>query len=103
MGFDDGPDSLALGLFQALRGEAEACGDLPLAANPLLELVVGFHSSRLSMSPVAVQQTGRLMACIWSNAPRTPSTHHLPTAAVGGSGCDSSSSRLRRRLLPGVT
>ena len=72
MGFDDGPDSLALGVVQALRGEAEACGNLLLAANPLLELVVGFHSSRLTMSPVAVQQTGRLMACIWSNATRTP-------------------------------
>jgi hypothetical protein len=61
MGFDDGPDSLALGVVQVLRGEAQACGKLLLAANPLSELVVGFHCSGLTMSPVAVQQTGRLM------------------------------------------
>src|SRR5262249_59120012 len=73
MGFDDGPDPLALGLLQAFGGEAEPGGDLPFAANPPTGLVVGFHSSRLTMSPVAVQQTGRLMACIWSNATRTPS------------------------------
>src|SRR5262245_38820018 len=78
MGFDDDPDSLALGVVQASRGEAEACGNLLLAANPLLGLVVGFHSSRLTMSLVAVQQTGRLMACIWSNATRTPCTRTSP-------------------------
>src|SRR5690349_16765707 len=50
------------------RGEAEACGNLLLAANPLLELVVGFHPSRLTVSPVAVQQTGRLMATFCSDA-----------------------------------
>ena len=66
MGFDDGPDPLALGFFQAFRGEAEPGGDLLFAANPLSELVVGFHPSRLTISPVAVQQTGRLMACSWS-------------------------------------
>src|SRR5262249_3687541 len=60
MGFDDGSDPLALGVFQALGGEAEPGGDLLFAANPLVELVVGFHSSRLTVSPVAVQQTGRL-------------------------------------------
>jgi hypothetical protein len=72
MGFDDGPDSLALGIVQALRGEAEACGKLSLAANPLLEPVVGFHCSRLTMCPVAVQQTGRLMAALCSDATRSP-------------------------------
>src|SRR4051794_13787885 len=51
MGFDDSPDSLALGVVQALRGEAEACGHLLLAANPLLELLVGFHSSGLNHEP----------------------------------------------------
>ena len=74
MGFDDGPDPLTLGLFQAFGGEAEPGGDLLFAANPLFELVVGFHSSRLTISPVAVQQTGRLMACFWSDATRTPIT-----------------------------
>src|SRR5262245_61162966 len=73
MGFDDGPDPLAPGLLQAFGGEAEPGGDLPFAANPPTGLVVGFHSSRRTMSPVAVQQTGRLMACIWSKATRTPS------------------------------
>src|SRR5262249_34410204 len=72
MGFDEGPDSLALGVVQVLRGEAEACGNLLLAANPLLELVVGFHSSTPTMSPVAVQQTGRLMAASCSDATRLP-------------------------------
>ena len=72
MGFDDGPDSLVLGVVQALRGEAEACGNLLLAANPLLEPVVGFHRSKLTMSPVAVQQTGRLMAAFCADATRPP-------------------------------
>ena len=66
MGFDDGPDPLALGVFQALRGETEPGGDLLIAANPIFEFVVGFHSSRLTISPLAVQQTGRLRACSWS-------------------------------------
>jgi hypothetical protein len=72
MGFDDGPDSLALGVVQVLRGEAQACGMLLLAANPFSELVVGFHCSGLTMSPVAVQQTGRLMAAFCSEATRSP-------------------------------
>ena len=62
MGFDDGPDPLALGVFQAFRGEAEPGGDLLFAANPLLELVVGFHSSRLTISPVAARVAGDI-AC----------------------------------------
>src|SRR5689334_16972188 len=88
MGFDDGPDALALGLVQALRGEAEACGNLLLAANPLLELVVGFHSSRLTMRPVAVQETGRLMAAFCSDATRPPSRSPgtpAPPRTIGGS------------------
>src|SRR4051812_6221971 len=80
MGFDDGPDPLALGLFQAFGGEAEPGGDLLFAANPLVELVVGFHASRLTSSPVAVQQTGRLRACSWSNATRTPYPGGTPGA-----------------------
>ena len=63
MGFDDGPDPLPLGGFQAFRCEAEPGGELPFAANPLFELVVGSHFPRLTISLVAVQQTGRLMAC----------------------------------------
>ena len=77
MGFDDGPGPLALGLLQAFGGEAEPGGDLLFAANSLTERVVGFHSTRLTISPVAVQQTGQLMACSWSNATRTPNSVDL--------------------------
>jgi hypothetical protein len=74
MGFDDSPDPLALGRFQAFGGEAEPGGDLLFAANPPVQLVVGFHPPRLTISPVAVQKTGRLMACFRSDATRTPSS-----------------------------
>jgi len=46
MGFDDGPDPLLLGFFEPFRGEAEPGGKPLFAPNPLMELVVGFHSSR---------------------------------------------------------
>ena len=74
MGFDDGPDPLALDLLQAFGGLSKPGSDPPFAANPLFELVVGFHSAWLAMSPVAVQSTGRLMATLSSDATRTPET-----------------------------
>src|SRR5262245_28411344 len=72
MGFDDGPDPLALGLFEAFRGEAGPGGDLLLAADLLFELVAGFHSSKLRIGLEAVQQTGRLMPVSCSDATWTP-------------------------------
>jgi hypothetical protein len=60
MGFDDGPDSLPLGFFEPFGGEAKPGGKPLLAPNPLLELIVGLHPSRLTIDPVAVQQTGQL-------------------------------------------
>src|SRR3954469_5906984 len=72
MGFDDGPDPLPLGFFEPFRGEAQPGGQPLFAPNPLAELVVGFHPSRLSTVPAAVQQTGRLMPGFWSDAPRAP-------------------------------
>lgn len=72
MGFDDGPDPLPLGFFEPFRGEAEPGGQPLFALNPLAELVVGFHPSRLSTVPAAVQQTGRLMPGFWSDAPHAP-------------------------------
>ena len=41
MGFDDGPDPLPLGPFQAFRGQAEPGGEPLLAPEPLFQLVVG--------------------------------------------------------------
>src|SRR3954462_3293551 len=96
MGVDDGPDPLALGLLQTLRCEAEPGGDLPLAANPLSELVVGFHSPRLTISSLAVQQTGRLMACSWSDATRTPMMATAPRCRRARWTCQPSQ-RVRRR------
>src|SRR3954468_13572454 len=72
MGFDDGPDPLPLDFFEPLRGEAEPGGQPLFALNPLAELVVGFHPSRLSTVPAAVQQTGRLLPGFWSDAPHAP-------------------------------
>src|SRR3954471_8041777 len=72
MGFDDGPDPLPLGFFEPFRREAEPGGQPLFALNPLAELVVGFHPSRLSTVPTAVQQTGRLMPGFWSDAPHAP-------------------------------
>src|SRR5204863_5291094 len=72
MGFDDGPDPLSLGFFEPFRGEAQPGGQPLFALNPLAELVVGFHPSRLSTVPAAVQQTGRLMPGFWSGAPHAP-------------------------------
>jgi hypothetical protein len=64
----DGPDPLLLGFVEPFRGEAQP-GDQPLfALNPFLELGVGFHPSGLSIGPVAVQQTGRIMAGFCSDA-----------------------------------
>src|SRR3954454_14081762 len=74
MGFDDGPDPLPLGVFEPFRGEAQPGGQPLFALNPLAELVVGFHPSRLSTVPAAVQQTGRLMPGFWSDAPHAPRT-----------------------------
>src|SRR3954463_4692448 len=74
MGFDDGPDPLLLGFIEPFRGEAQAGGQPLFALNPLAELVVGFHPSRLSTVPAAVQQTGRLMPGFWSDAPHAPSS-----------------------------
>jgi hypothetical protein len=73
MGLDNSPDPLALGLLQAFRGQAEPRAIPPYAANPLFELVVGFHSPKLINNSLAVQQTGRLVACFWSDATRPPS------------------------------
>jgi hypothetical protein len=96
MGVDDSPDPLALGLFQAFGGEAEPGGDLLFAANPLVQLVVGFHPSRLTISPVAVQQTGRLMACFRSNATRTPiQKNQLFHEPVTQGDCDAAADQLR--------
>jgi hypothetical protein len=47
MGFDDGPDPIAPGFFQAFCGEAEPVGELLFMPDPFIELVVGFHSSSL--------------------------------------------------------
>src|SRR4051812_9764631 len=99
MGLDDGPDPLALGLFQTFGGEAEPGCDLLFAANPLIQLVVGFHPSRLTISPVAVQQTGQLTACSWSNATRTPD---LPSAPVASGPRAPLSSRSAGRLWSGT-
>ena len=56
MGFDDGPDPLALGIFQTFGGEAEPGGNLTFAANPLFELVVGFHPSKATHRVAGGQQ-----------------------------------------------
>jgi len=72
MGFDDGPDSLPLGFFEPFGGEAKPGGKPLLAPNPPSELIVGFHHSRLTIDPVTVQETGRLMASFRSNATGTP-------------------------------
>ncbi len=72
MGFDDGPDSLPLGSFEPFGGEAKPGGKPLLAPNPPSELIVGFHHSRLTIDPVTVQETGRLMASFRSNATGTP-------------------------------
>jgi hypothetical protein len=72
MGFDDGPAPLPLGPFQAFRSEAESGGHPLFAPDPLIQLVVGFHPSRLNINPLTVQQTGRLRSGFWSNATRTP-------------------------------
>jgi hypothetical protein len=46
---------------------------MPPAAAPTAEVrTLALADARLTISPVAVQQTGRLMACSWSNATRTP-------------------------------
>ena len=72
MGFNDGLDPLPLGFVQPFRGEVQAGGQPLLALDPLAELVVGFHPSRLSTIPAAVQQTGRLMPGFWSDASHAP-------------------------------
>jgi hypothetical protein len=41
MGFDDGPDPLVLGPFQAFRGEAKPGGELLFAPDPFFQLAVG--------------------------------------------------------------
>ena len=51
MGLDDGPDPLPLGFFEPFGGEAEPGGQPLFALNPLVELVVGFHPSRLTIGP----------------------------------------------------
>jgi hypothetical protein len=58
--FDDGPDPLPLGFFETFCGAAEPGGELLFASDPLSQLVVDFHPSRLHIGPSAVQQTERL-------------------------------------------
>src|SRR3954452_3784720 len=84
VGFDDGPDPLAPGFFQAFRGEAEAGGELLLAPDLLIELIVGFRPCRLCIRPAAVQQTGQLMAGFWSNASRRPAIPIKTGPSFGG-------------------
>ena len=66
VGLDDGPDPLALGFCQALRGKADPSGQLLFAANLHFELVMGFHPSGLTISPLAVRQPGRLSVVLCS-------------------------------------
>ena len=72
MGFNHGSDPLPLGLLEPFRGQAEAGRKLPFALNPLVEGVVGLHPFRIGTTLSAVQQTGRLMAGFWSDAPHAP-------------------------------
>src|SRR5262245_35309797 len=72
MGFDDRPDPLPLGLFEPFRGQAEAGSKPPFTLNPLVEGVVGLQPFRIGTTLSAVQQTGRLMAGFWSDAPYAP-------------------------------
>ncbi len=72
MGFGDGPDPLLLSPFQAFRGQGESGGEPLLASDPLFQLVVGFHPSRPSIGPVAVQRTGRLSVVFCFVATGTP-------------------------------
>src|SRR5512135_793085 len=94
MGFDDGPDPLPLVLFEPFRGQAEAGRKLPFALNPLVERVVGLHPFRIGTTLSAVQQTGRLRAGFWSDAPHAP-TRSRP----GASNCPNGPSPSRGKNL----
>jgi hypothetical protein len=56
MAFDDGPDPLSPGFFEPFRAEAQPGGNPLFAPHPCFHLIVGFHSLRLTIGPLAVQQ-----------------------------------------------
>jgi hypothetical protein len=51
--FDNGPDPLSLGFFEPFRGEAQPGAQPLFAPDPLLQLVVDFHPSRLCKHQLA--------------------------------------------------
>src|SRR4051794_10672947 len=96
MGFGDGPDPLALGVFQAFRGGAEPGGNPLFAMDPFFQLVVGFHPSRLTSSlpsrPLCCRATPAecVPFLVNDDSSITPTT---PTAVPAAEGARSSANR----------